>query len=113
MTSSSWEEYLANQIKEAGFPEPTREYRFAPPRRFRFDFAWPDIKFAVECEGGVYSGGRHVTGAGFTKDAEKYSLAAIEGYKIIRATSAQISSGDCLEWIKAYFEKQEGIVCGK
>ena len=61
-----------------------REYRFAPPRRWRFDYAFPQHKVAVEVEGGVWIRGRHTRGAGFVKDLEKYSEAAILGWAVIR-----------------------------
>ena len=32
-------------------PEPTRELVFAPPRKWRFDFAWPEHLVAVEIDG--------------------------------------------------------------
>lgn len=35
-------------LRAEGMPEPMREYRFAPPRRFRFDFAWPLWRGLVE-----------------------------------------------------------------
>ena len=28
-------------LSATGLPEAIREYRFAPPRRWRFDYAWP------------------------------------------------------------------------
>lgn len=34
-------------------PEFVREHRFHPTRRWRFDFAWPDEKVALEVEGGT------------------------------------------------------------
>ena len=46
-------------------PPPEREYIFAAPRRWRFDFAWPARRVAVEAEGGVWSGGRHVRPEGW------------------------------------------------
>lgn len=45
-----------------------REYVFHPKRKWRFDFAWPHIKLAVEVEGGVHAGGRHNRGSGFVAD---------------------------------------------
>lgn len=62
-------------------------------RRWRFDFAYPDRKIAIECEGGAFSGGRHTRGAGFEKDAEKYSEAAVRGWTVLRFTASQIESG--------------------
>lgn len=64
-----------------------REYRFAAPRRWRFDFAIPSHRVAVECEGATYAGGRHVRGAGYAKDCEKYNAAACLGWTVLRYTS--------------------------
>jgi len=73
-------------------PQPKREQKFIKGRRFAFDFAWNDYKIAVEIEGGTWSGGRHTTGAGFAKDCEKYNLAVIEGWRVLRFTSNQVYS---------------------
>ena len=48
-----------------GLAAPIREHRFAPPRRWRFDYAWPDRRLALEVEGGTWTGGRHVRGRGY------------------------------------------------
>jgi len=74
-----------------GFPEPAREYRFMPPRRYRFDLAWPELKIAVELEGGVFSGGRHTRGTGFESDCAKYNYAALFGWTILRYTANMLS----------------------
>lgn len=63
---------------------PVTELRFHPTRKWRFDYAFPKYKIAIEVEGGVYSGGRHVRGKGFLNDCEKYSEAAILGWCVIR-----------------------------
>src|SRR5260363_408002 len=49
-------------------PEPQREYRFDAMRRWKFDFAWPNWKIAVECEGGIWTQGRHTRALGFEAD---------------------------------------------
>jgi len=46
------------------YPEPVREYRFHPKRKWRFDFAWPDCQVAVEIEGGVWRAGVMFAGKG-------------------------------------------------
>ena len=102
---SSWEQFLANQIFEAGLPEPTREYKFLKNRRFRFDYSWPVLKFAVELQGGVFSRGGHVTGKGYTSDREKMNLALLDGWRVMEITSGQVSEGKGIEWIKTYFDK--------
>jgi very-short-patch-repair endonuclease len=76
-----------------------REYRFHPTRRWRFDFAMPTQKVAVEVQGGVWVNGRHATGSGITGDCEKFSVAAGLGWRVLPVTPAQVKSGDALEWI--------------
>jgi very-short-patch-repair endonuclease len=66
------------------------EYVFAKPRRFRFDFAWPNEKVAVECEGGTWVGGGHNRGAGYASNCEKYNLAAELGWRVLRYTSTHL-----------------------
>ena len=80
------------QLQEHGFPDPEEEYRFLQGRRFRFDFAWPLANVAVEIEGGTFVQGRHVTGAGFSKDCVKYNLAARDGWCVYRFTTAMVKS---------------------
>ncbi len=88
---------------------PTREHRFHETRRWRFDFAFPDLKVALEKEGGVFMGGagRHTSGAGFTKDCEKYSVAAGLGWLVIRATTTQINKWAFLPWLDAAIELRQ------
>ncbi len=73
-------------IKCAELPLPVAEYLFAPPRRFRFDYAWPDDRVALECEGGIWVQGRHNRGQGFINDCEKYNLACVMGWRVLRYT---------------------------
>jgi len=61
-----------------------REFRFNPPAIHKFDFAWPDIKIAIEIEGGLYSGGRHTRGAGYEADLIKYNEAVLRGWIVLR-----------------------------
>ncbi len=75
-------------------------HRFQPTRRWRFDFAWPDRKVAVECEGGGFVGGRHNTGAGMEADMEKYSTAEAMGWHVLRFSQRQIHSGLALELVE-------------
>ena len=78
-----------------------REHRFAPPRRWRFDFAWPEHLFAVEIEGmGRADGGlaAHRTRAGFLKDAEKYERAMILGWRVYRVPGPWIATPSRLIW---------------
>lgn len=90
---------VAAFFRSYGIPIPELEHKFHPERKWRFDYAWPDDDYkhrpfpeaaytirplALEVEGGVWTGGRHTSGAGFVKDMEKYNAAAALGWRIIR-----------------------------
>lgn len=69
------------------------ERRFHPVRKWRFDVAWTRERVAVECDGGIYSGGAHVRGVGVEDDAEKQSEAAALGWRVLRLTRKMIDDG--------------------
>lgn len=93
---SKLEETFAAQLDNAGLPAPTRELVFAPPRKWRLDFAWPELKVAVEIDGGTWIGGRHSTGAGLDRDYEKHNAAALMGWTVLRFSTTLLRSGDAL-----------------
>lgn len=97
---SAAEEELARHLRAMRLPEPVREYRFAPPRRWRADFAYPEKKLLIEVEGGVWVNGRHNRPLGFIKDAEKYNEAACLGYRVLRVTPDMIRSGEAVRCIE-------------
>lgn len=75
----------------AMLPEPEHNYHFTEERGWHFDFAWPDVKLAVEIEGAGPRGlGRHQRPEGFRRDAEKYREAAKLGWRVLRYTGAEI-----------------------
>lgn len=63
---------------------PIPEYKFHPTRKWRIDYAFPDVKLAVEIEGGVWTRGRHTRGAGFKGDMEKYNALTEAGWHLLR-----------------------------
>jgi very-short-patch-repair endonuclease len=68
-------------------PTPEREVKFHQTRNWRVDFLWrTPVKLAVEIEGGIYKGGRHVRPAGFKNDIFKYNALSMAGYKLLRFT---------------------------
>ncbi|AZY50856.1 hypothetical protein ACLQ9F_12010 [Bordetella avium] len=99
---SRLEEQFARDLRALKVLEAQREFRFAPPRRWRFDFAWPEQKFAVEIEGGVWTSGRHTRGAGFVADTEKYNAAALAGWKVLRFTEKSVRDGSAVELVARY-----------
>lgn len=98
---------LQQQIIYSGLPHPTPEYRFAPPRRWRFDLAWVGRKLAVEIEGAVWRQGRHTRGSGFVADMEKYNAAALQGWLLLRVTPQQVASGEALQLVTRAVEATE------
>jgi hypothetical protein len=93
---------LLFQVKAVGLPEPKVEWQFLQTRRFRFDLAWPYIvaPLGVEVDGGTWNGGRHVRGKGYESDCEKLALAMLHGWRVIKATSGQVKSGQAIGWIQ-------------
>jgi very-short-patch-repair endonuclease len=77
-------------LRREKVPAPEVEVRFHPTRRWRFDYAWPAARVALEVEGGAFSGGRHTRGAGFRRDMEKYNEAARLGWVVLRCLPEQL-----------------------
>lgn len=68
-----------------------REWRFDDTRKWKFDFAFPSQRLAVEVEGQY-----HRTYAGHKKDCEKFNEATRQGWRILRFPSSQ--SGRASDW---------------
>jgi hypothetical protein len=94
---------FAAVVEAAGLPAPVREHRFAPPRRWRFDYCWPSLRLALEIEGGTWTGGRHVRGRGYERDCEKYNRAALLGWAVLRVTAAMLKDGRALALLESAF----------
>jgi very-short-patch-repair endonuclease len=64
-----------------------KEFKFAKGRRYRADFALPDQMIIVEYEGIFSEHSRHTNKIGYSKDTDKYRLAEMEGYTVLRYTA--------------------------
>jgi hypothetical protein len=51
---------------------------------------------------------RHTSGVGFTGDCEKYNEALIGGWRVLRVTGEQVSSGAALDWVRRALGVQGG-----
>lgn len=80
--------------------ECVKEYRFHNTRKWRFDYAIPAHKIALEVEGGVWTGGRHTSPKGFLGDIEKYNTATLLGWRVFRTTPAELYSRSTLDLIR-------------
>ena len=98
-----WEALLIQHVRAAGLPAPVREYVFLPPRKWRLDLAWPEVRVGVEVDGGEWlpGGGRHQRGLGYRRDRERDAHALIAGWRILRVVPAQIRSGEAVGWVGA------------
>lgn len=76
------------------------EYRFHPIRKWRFDYACPQFKIAIEQEGGIWTKGRHLTGKGFLADMEKYNEATVMGWHLLRYAPNQMLNEKTFEQIR-------------
>ena len=99
------EETFALHLRAAGIEGFEREYRFAAPRRWKFDFANPALMVALEVEGGTWTRGRHTSGKGYAADCEKYSTAAVMGWRVLRFTTDQVKNGMALRMLRQAIER--------
>lgn len=78
------------------------EHKFHPTRKWRFDWAIPDLKIAIEYEGLHSAKSRHTTITGFSNDCEKYNAAALLGWIVLRytANTYKKASTDLIEAIE-------------
>lgn len=80
--------------------ECVKEYKFHPVRKWRFDYAIPSALVALEVEGGVWTGGRHINPKGFLNDMEKYNTATLMGWAVYRTTPDDLYTGKTLKLLK-------------
>lgn len=91
-------EAFRDYCRGAGLPLPDPEQTFHPTRKWRFDWAWPEQRVALEVEGasfgtgpacpscGQRKQGAHTRGRHFRSDMEKYNAAALLGWRVLRCT---------------------------
>lgn len=82
-----------------GLPRPEFEYKFAKARKWRFDIAFPELKIAIEQQGGLFTGGRHVRGAALLKEYEKLNHAALFGYRVLFFQPGEIADGTAARFV--------------
>jgi len=67
---------------------PEREFCFHPDRKWRIDFAWPELKLAVEIESSV-----HRIRNRFASDLDKYNAILLAGWTLLRYTRKMVETG--------------------
>lgn len=71
------------------------EFKGITGRRFKFDWAVPEINLAIEYEGLMSFKSRHTTVTGYTNDTTKYNLAQLQGWRVLRYT--QLNYGQIVD----------------
>ena len=78
------------------------ELKFHHERKWRFDYAIPDHKIAIEVEGGIWmkGGGAHSRPKNILRDMAKYNEATALGWRLIRVTPQQLNKRYTINQIK-------------
>ena len=85
----------------------TTEFKFdagTGGRGWRLDFSWPDLKLAVEVDGGVH----RISGMQ-ARDIEKHNALALAGWMTLRFSPEQCKSGEAVNTIKAALAARGGL----
>jgi hypothetical protein len=96
------EEHLFGQLLTEGLPEPKRQYKFHPKRKWLMDFYWDlgDRKICAEVDGGEWVRGRHSRGKGFISDCEKLNAAQEMGIEVYRFAGTMVKDNRAIETLK-------------
>jgi very-short-patch-repair endonuclease len=95
---AAWEAFAGTR-----WPPPEREHKFHPERRWRFDFAWPQIGLAIEIQGGTFVGGRHSRGPAQHSEYDKHNAAVALGWRVLTFDAKHLSKAninDALELVE-------------
>lgn len=123
------EELLVQHLKAVKESSYVREYRFAAIhvglgkgirqrlkdanlKDWRFDFAWIELKLAVEVEGGGWVSGRHTRGAGFLGDLMKYDAAQRMDWTVYRCAPEMVKNGMAISTIQRLLAVKREKKCG-
>jgi len=107
------ERELATQLHLAQLPPPARNFHFAKlwGRRWEFDFAWPQARLAVECQGGIWrrrngrAAGAHSRPQNLERDIAKAQAAAVLGWTLLPVTPRDVTSGRALELVEQLLKR--------
>lgn len=84
------------------------EYRFHPRRMWRFDFAVPDVRVAIEYDG-LMGGKAHRSIGMVAKDSAKINAAQTLGWIVVRVNAISLKDGSGYTAIEAAVQqRQEG-----
>jgi hypothetical protein len=106
LSKSQYERHVEWQLSAAGVPAWEKEFRFAleQGRQYRWDWAWPAEKVALELDGGRFLGRGGAAGAmskraplgyhGSVEDYRKRNLGNLLGWTILTYNPEQLRTGE-------------------
>lgn len=106
------------QLIQYGVTGWKEEHYFHTRRKWRFDFAWPELKIAVEIHGGTYvpkhqlderrqGAGAHSRGAHQRRDFEKWSEAAILGWRVLHGDTKDVRKSSLVEKVTRLLHQEQ------
>lgn len=107
--TGSYYRIVAALCADHRWPLPAAEVPVCPPRRWKFDLAWPSIRLAVEVQGGLFphkgtaATGRHTQGPALLREYEKLNHATLTGYRVLLVTPWQITDGTLTGLLERFF----------
>ena len=106
---SKYLDKLIFQIRAFRLPVPEQEVVFHPTRKWRMDLAWPNLKIAVEYQGGIFTGqASHTSIPNILRDQEKNNEAQILGWIVIYANARTVESAQAVDHIRRAIETRTG-----
>lgn len=99
-------------IKEQLGIELWPEFYFSVEKMYRLDYAFPDAKFGIEVNGGIWARGKsgHSSGTGIKRDMDKANLLTCLGWRFISVTPSDLYKESTISMIKKilrdYHEKR-------
>lgn len=114
-SGSKLERRLEQQLLSSGFLPASsgggrrsfyRNYFPFPDRDFELDFAWPELKVAVEVQGMA-----HRIKSKFKRDIEKRALLLLNKWRVLEVDGDSIRDGRALRWVSQLIEQEAYPTC--
>jgi len=79
VTENDFEDRMRALVRQAGLPQPVSQHATG---RYRLDFAWPELRVAVETDGWATHGRRQA----FEDDRARDAFLLVAGWRVLRVT---------------------------
>jgi len=91
-----------------------KEYKFMYSRGWKFDYAFPQLKIAIEYDGIVYKPsqqrGGHQTPKGIINDQEKRNEAQVRGWIVLLANQTSIDNRTFIDQLERAIKVRRGDI---